>query len=247
MLLARQGQILLRLLGLTLTLASAGIAAAQGQPAAPSPKPPAEVKQEDAARAPTDPLVATVEGHMIGLSDVGRAVPSLPANLRRLPFPTLFPVVLDRVIDHKALAEMARRQHLEDEPEARQAIAAATDRILEGLLLRREALPQVTEDAIETRYAREYAGRTATEEAHARHILVASEAEANRLIDLLNDGADFATLAKQYSKDPDAAHGGDLGFFRRDQVWPDFADVAFALPPGHTPRRRSTTNSAGIS
>jgi peptidyl-prolyl cis-trans isomerase C len=225
------------LLGLAVMLASGGAATAQGQPAPRwkpaelQPAPPA-VKQDDAARPANDPLVATVEGHMIGLSDVGRAVSSLPENLRRLPFPTLFPVVLDRVIDHKVLVEMARREHLENDPEARREIDAATDRILEGVLLRREALPQVTEDAIETRYARQYAGRTASEETHARHILVASEEEANRLIDLLGKGADFATLAKQYSKDPDGANGGDLGFFRRDQVWPDFADVAFALPPG---------------
>lgn len=235
MLLAYRGQFVLRplLLGLAVLLASGGVAAAQGLPAVQRPKS-AEVKPEDAARPSNDPLVATVEGHMIGLSDVGRAVPSLPESLRRLPFPTLFPVVLDRVIDHKALVEMARREHLEDTPEARQEIAAATDRILEGLLLQREAASQVTEDAIQTRYARQYAGRTAVEETHARHILVADEVEANRLIDLLDKGADFATLAKQYSKDPDGANGGDLGFFRRDQVWPDFADVAFALPPGRS-------------
>ena len=239
MLLASGGRNLvsLVLLGLAVMLASSGVAMAQGQPAA-RPKPvdsklaAPTVKQDEAARPSNDPLVATVEGHMIGLSDVGRAVPSLPDNLRDLPFPTLFPVVLDRVIDHKALVEMARRQHLEDDPEARREIDAATDRILEGVLLRREAVPQVTEDAIQTRYARQYAGRTATEETHARHILVAGEDEAKRLIDLLDKGADFAELAKQYSKDPDGANGGDLGFFRRDQVWPDFADVAFALPPG---------------
>lgn len=224
-------------LALALTLLPISVAVAQGQPAArPRPvdsKPAAPaVKRDDAARPANDPVVATVEGHMIGLSDVGRAVPSLPEGLRRLPFPTLFPVVLDRVIDHKALVEMARQQHLEDDPEARQEIEAATDRVLEGVLLRREAVSQVTEDAIQTRFARQYAGRTATEETHARHILVGSEEEARRLIDLLDKGADFAALAKQYSKDPDGAKGGDLGYFRRDQVSPDFADVAFALPPG---------------
>jgi peptidyl-prolyl cis-trans isomerase C len=226
--------------GLAVALVTSGAAVAQGQPAArPKPaetKPAAPaapaVKQEDAARPANDPLVATVEGHMIALSDVGRAVPSLPEPMRRLPFPTLFPVVLDRVIDHKALAVMARRQHLEDDPQTRLEIEAATERVLEASLLRREAASQVTEDAVQTRFARQYAGRTATEETHASHILVASEEEARRLIDLLDKGADFALLAKQYSKDPDGAKGGDLGFFRRDQVWPDFADVAFALPPG---------------
>jgi hypothetical protein len=108
MLLASRDRNLARLvlLGLAVMLVSSTAAMAQGQPAPPrsQPKPPGPaVKQEDAAKSSTDPLVATVEGRMIGLSDVGREVASLPENLRRLPFPTLFPVVLDRVIDHQPL------------------------------------------------------------------------------------------------------------------------------------------------
>ena len=61
---------------------------------------------------------------------------------------------------------------------------------------------------------------------------MSTEDEAKKLIAQLNKGGDFPTLAKQMSKDPDGASGGDLGFFRRDQVWPEFADVAFALQPG---------------
>jgi peptidyl-prolyl cis-trans isomerase C len=67
---------------------------------------------------------------------------------------------------------------------------------------------------------------------HARHILVTTEAEARKVLEDLHKGADFATIARVLSKDPDAAKGGDLGFFRREQVWPGFADVAFALQPG---------------
>ena len=78
---------------------------------------------------------------MIYLSDVGRAVPQLPDNLRGLPFDTLFPVVLDRIIDHQALVAAARRQHLDDDPVVKRDIEAATSRLLEGALLAREAVP----------------------------------------------------------------------------------------------------------
>ena len=169
---------------------------------------------------------------MIYLSDVGNAVPQLPENLRGLPFDTLFPVVLDRIIDHQALVAIARRQGLDADPAVKRDIEAASNRILEGALLARQAVPDAAEDKIQARYTKQYVGKPATEETRARHILVSTEAEAKKLIAELNKGADFATVAKQSSKDPDRENGGDLGFFRRDQVWPEFADVAFALQPG---------------
>jgi len=209
--------------------------------AAPQPAPqPAEVtkpsesavKPGDLLKLPTDPIVAIVEGHMIYLSDVGRAVPALPENIRELPFTTLYPVVLDRLIDHQALVATARRQHLDDDPAVRREMDEATDRVLEGALLGRVAVPVASEEKIQALYTQKYAGKPATEETRARHILVPTEEEAKKLIEQLNKGADFSTLAKQNSKDPDGANGGDLGFFRRDQVWPEFADAAFALQPG---------------
>jgi peptidyl-prolyl cis-trans isomerase C len=111
-------------------------------------------------------------------------------------------------------------------------IEAATERVLEGALLALEARPKVTEQAIKARYDQLYAHQPATEEVRARHILVTTEAEAKAIITELRNGADFATLAKERSKDPDGARGGELGFFRREQVWPGFADAAFALQPG---------------
>lgn len=183
-------------------------------------------------RPPSDPVVAIVEGHMIYLSDVGRAVPQLPENLRGLPFQTLYPVVLDRLIDHQALVQLALRQHLDNDPVVRREVQDATDRILEGALLSRVVTPQANEDAIQAQYTKQYVGKPATEEVRARHILVRTEQEAKDLIARLNKGADFSSLAKLDSKDPDGKNGGDLGFFRRDQVWPEFSDVAFALQPG---------------
>ena len=65
---------------------------------------------------------------------------------------------------------------------------------------------------------------------HARHILVGDEATAKKIIAELKKGGDFAALSKQYSKDPSAAQqGGDLGFFKKTDMVPEFADAAFAL------------------
>ena len=197
----------------------------------PGMRPP-DAKIATAVSPAADPLVANVEGHPIYLSELGEAVQSLPEALRKMPFEVIYPLLLDRMIDHEALVLLARRQQLDDDPTVRRQIDAATARVLEGALLQRMAVPQVTEEAIRARYVQDYGGKPSVEEVHARHILVSTEAEAKRLITELDKGADFATLARKFSKDPDGARGGDLGFFRRDQVWPAFAALAFSLKDG---------------
>jgi peptidyl-prolyl cis-trans isomerase C len=179
-----------------------------------------------------NPVVASVEGHPIRLSDLGEVEQVLPPDLRNLPFQSLYPIMLDRMVDHEALVMLARRRDLEDDPAVKKQIEEATERVLESALLSRDAAPKVTEDAIKARYDQMYANHPATAQVRARHILVGTEAEAMKIIAELRKGADFPTLARQDSKDPDGQKGGELGFFSRDQVWPAFADVAFALQPG---------------
>ena len=208
-------------------------AAVRAQPG-PVPGPPTSVLVPGATdpvapiEGAANPVIGSVDGHLIYLSEVGRAAQTLPENLRGLPFDTVFPVVLDRLVDHQALVIMAKRAGLEDVPEVRREIEAAIERAW----LSREAAPKVTEAAVQARFNRQFANRPATEEVRARHILVSSEAEAMKVIDDLRAGADFATLARAVSKDPDREKGGDLGFFRHEQVWPAFAELAFSLPPG---------------
>src|SRR6202034_2466653 len=69
-------------------------------------------------------------------------------------------------------------------------------------------------------------------EVHARHILVPTEDEAKAIVAQLKGGADFAALSKEKSKDPGAADGGDLGYFTKDQMVPEFSAVAFKLDKG---------------
>ena len=83
------------------------------------------------------------------------------------------------------------------------------------------------------RYDQDIAGKPGEEEVHAKHILVDNEAEAKKIIAELKGGARLRALAKQYSKDPSGAQqGGDLGFFKKDEMVPEFAAAAFALQPG---------------
>ena len=61
-----------------------------------------------------------------------------------------------------------------------------------------------------------------------------AKAKAQDVLNQLNAGGDFATLAKKYSQDTTAANGGDLGFFSKGQMVKAFEDAAFALQPGQT-------------
>ena len=202
------------------------------EPTAPAPRAGDVQRFDGQAKPDSDPVVASVDGHPIRLTELGRASDTLPESLRTMPFDILYPALLERMIDHQALVMMARRQGLDENADIKQEIAAAVEQVLEAAYLRREALAKVTDPAIQLRYNQEFANRPATEEVRARHILVPTEAEARDVLAELGKGADFATLARTRSKDPDGKQGGDLGFFRREQVWPGFADAAFSLQPG---------------
>jgi peptidyl-prolyl cis-trans isomerase C len=182
---------------------------------------------------PADPVVAKVDGQPIRLSDLKDAVQGLPDNLRGMPPQTLYPMLLDQLIDGRALAAEAHKSGLDQDPAVRRQVAAAEDRALQTAILSKEVGPSVTNEAVRARYDQEISGKPGEEEVHARHILVDNEAEARKIIGQLKGGADFAALAKQYSKDPAGAQqGGDLGFFKKDEMVPEFAAAAFGLQPG---------------
>ncbi len=185
------------------------------------------------APAPADPVVAKVDGQPIHLSDLKDAAQSLPENLRGMPAQKLFPTLLDQLIDGRALVAEARKSGLDKDPAVQRQVEAAEDRALQTAVLSKEVGPSVTDDAVHARYDQELAGKPGEDEVHARHILVDSEAAAKKIIAQLKAGGDFAALAKQYSKDPSGAQqGGDLGFFKKDEMVPEFATAAFALQPG---------------
>ena len=179
-----------------------------------------------------DPVVAEVEGRAIHLSEVGDAIRALPAGGGNNPFEVLFPLIRQRLVEQVVLAERARREGLDQDPETERAMQAAVDHVLENAVLRHDGLADITDQALRQRYDDTVAGRPGPSEVHARVIVLPTEQDAEVAIGKLAAGADFATLARQVSTDATRGSGGDLGFIRRNAVDPAAAAVLFALPPG---------------
>jgi peptidyl-prolyl cis-trans isomerase C len=222
----------------TTGLCAGAVAQGTPAPATPAPTPAAPATQGQAAAALAegaarpDPVVARVDGEEIHLSDMAEAAQSLPDEVRGMPPTVLYPMLLDQMIDRKALVIAARKEGLDKEPGVQRAIARATDQVLQNAILSKDIGPLVTDAALHARYDKEFANKPGEEEVHARHILVGDEATAKKIIAELKAGADFSALAKKYSTDPQAQNGGDLGFFKKGDMVPEFADAAFALKPG---------------
>jgi foldase protein PrsA len=108
--------------------------------------------------------------------------------------------------------------------------------ILKGQLILEKAIaPQVhvSESDIKAYFDKNRAMFDKPEQVRARHILVTNEATARQVLAKLKAGGDWAALAKQYSTDPSTKDkGGELGFFGRGQMVPQFQDAAFGAKVG---------------
>ena len=180
-----------------------------------------------------DPVLAKVNGSEIHQSELKLAEdelgPSLPPQMDAA---TKRENILNYLIDMRIVAKAAEDRKLGDGDDFKNRLAFARQRLLMESLLTAEGKAAVNDDALHKVYDEASKQIGGEEEVHARHILVETEDEAKQVVDELKKGADFAELAKKKSKDPGASDGGDLGFFTKEQMVPEFSTAAFALEPG---------------
>jgi peptidyl-prolyl cis-trans isomerase C len=180
----------------------------------------------------SNPVLAKVNGSEIRQSDVNVAEEELGPSLAQMDPAAKQDNVLSFLIDMKIIAKAAEDKKIENSEDFKKRLAFARDRLLMDKLLASEGKAAITPDAMKTVYEDASKQITSEQEVHARHILVPTEEEAKKIEDQLKKGADFAELAKKESKDPGASDGGDLGFFTKEQMVPEFSKVAFELEPG---------------
>lgn len=179
-----------------------------------------------------DPVVARVDGEEIRRSDVVEAQQLLSAQYRQVPFERLFEPLLERMINSRLAVKAGRGEKLHEGELVRRQVARFEDRLVERIYLDRRLKTVLTENALRRRYADSVTDFKPKEEISARHILVKTEEAARAVIKELESGADFAELARVTSTGPSKTKGGDLGYFTRDRMVPEFADAAFALKKG---------------
>jgi peptidyl-prolyl cis-trans isomerase C len=174
-------------------------------------------------------VVATVNGTDITLGHMIAFFDRLPAQFRDMEDQRLFDGILDQLVRQEILSAKVEmpvglrvERTLENE---RRALLAN-----EGVNLLRDGL--VSDEDIATAYLNQYGRMTPTPEFNASHILVETEEKAKELIGMLEGGADFAELAKEHSTGPSGPRGGQLGWFGKGQMVPEFETAVAGLEKG---------------
>lgn len=182
-----------------------------------------------------DSVVATVDGAPIYRSDVLEVQRTLPVQYQQIPIEVLFPAVVERLIDTKLIVNAGRKEGLAFDQEVKKRLVNLEDRVIQEIFVTRKIEAAVSEKALRERYNQYVKDHPAKEEVSARHILVQTEAQAKEVIADLKKGGDFAEIAKTRSIDPSGKqNGGDLGFFSREDMVPEFSEAAFKLKDGET-------------
>ncbi|MFZ2017097.1 MAG: peptidylprolyl isomerase [Methyloceanibacter sp.] len=183
------------------------------------------------AAAADDVVVAHVNGVDIKQSDLDFAASEVGPRLSNYSPVDRKRVLLQYVIENELMAEAGQNDGLDKTPTFPAREKYHDRRALRDAFFDVDITNAVTEDAAKKIYDEKIATMKPQQEIHARHILVATEDEAKKVVERLKNGEDFATVAKEVSKDA-GAEGGDLGFFTRGQMLKPFEDAAFALDVG---------------
>src|SRR5208282_5036403 len=186
-----------------------------------------------AGAASADPKVlAKVDGSPITDEDVAIAMADIGPGLpQKLEGAARQKYVLDYLIDLKLAAKKAEADKLDQSPEFAKKLAYYRDKLAMEELLGSVAKAATTDEAEHKAYDEAAKAEPPQEEIHARHILLPTEDEAKKALARVKGGEDFAKVANEVSKDT-AGDGGDLGWFTKDRMVPEFSDAAFKLKKG---------------
>ena len=177
-------------------------------------------------------VLAKIDGAPITEDDVNDALEDIGPGLpQKLDGPAREQYALDYLIDMKLVARKAAADKVDAGAVFARRMAYYHDKLAMEALLTDVAAKAATDEAEHKAYDDAAKANPPVPEIHARHILLPTEDEAKAALARVKKGEDFAKVATELSKDP-GGEGGDLGWFTKDKMVPEFADAAFKLEPG---------------
>ena len=183
--------------------------------------------------AQADKVIARVDGMNITEREIALATEDLGERLAQLPDERKRDEVINYLVDLKLGAKAAAAAKITDSPDFAARLAYFREKVMLDQYLTSEAKKAATPEAARKLYDETTKALAPEEEVNARHILVEDEAQAKAVAERLKKGEDFAKVAAEISKDPGSGkEGGSLGWFTKDRMVPEFAEVAFKLTKG---------------
>jgi peptidyl-prolyl cis-trans isomerase C len=181
-----------------------------------------------------DPVVAKVNGVEVHQSDLQLAEEDIGPNLPQgIAGDAKRDYLISYMTDMILLAQEAEVQGMSATDAFKRRFAMMRNKVLMETLLQQTAQKSISDEAMHKVYDDAIKQMTPEEEVHARHILVKTEDEAKAVLADVKKGTDFAEVAKAKSTEPGAdKSGGDLGYFTKEQMVPEFAEAAFKLDKG---------------
>jgi peptidyl-prolyl cis-trans isomerase C len=180
-----------------------------------------------------DSVVARVNGKTITEADMKLAEAEIGSDVGTLPEPTKRRVLVEFLIENQLFADAAEGQNLASGAAFNERLQYWRRRALRDAYFDTTVRNTINEAEARKLYEGMVGAAKPEEEVSARHILVESKDKARDLYEKLAHGSDFAQLAKEHSKDPGSKdQGGQLGFFTRGQMVPQFEEAAFKLGKG---------------
>ncbi len=177
-------------------------------------------------------VLATVDGTPITSQDIALASETFAEALKQVPEARRPELLLNTLIEANLLAKAAEAEGLDQSQTFKHRMAWFRQQALRDAYVTGKISGAISDADVKARYDMVIAAQPAETEMRARHILVKTEDEAKAIVKELQGGADFAELAKAKSTGPSGPRGGDLGFFGRGRMVPEFDKAAFALKAG---------------
>ena len=192
---------------------------------------------QDANKPDLNKIVAKINGTPITAHDLALAEQEIAPNLARLPAQYRSPqirrrMVMEFLIENQLFAEAAGEKKIESGKDFEKRMAYWRRRALRDSFFEREIQAKISDADIKAFYDKQAAGFKGGEQIRARHILVKTEEKAKEVYELLAHDGNFTELAQKHSKGPSGPNGGDLGYFGKGQMVPEFEKAAFALKAG---------------